>query len=239
MNDANKKSFLIHARMQSPREACGLLIVENGVETLVICKNKAEYDHQFIIDPMDYVMSEERGEVIGIVHSHPMNSPQPSEADKVACSQSKLKWHIVGCLTGEWFTLEPNGYEAPLIGREWCHGLLDCYSIIRDYYKRELNLEIPDYDRDFEWWRKGENLYLENFKDAGFSEVPIKEVQKHDVILMQIQSPVINHGAIYLGDEKMLHHLHKRLSSRDVYGGYWLRHTVKVVRHRSFIDAKN
>ncbi|WP_043946890.1 NlpC/P60 family protein, partial [Ralstonia solanacearum] len=40
-----------------------------------------------------------------------------------------------------------------------------------------------------------------------------------DVILMQVRAPVPNHAAVYLGGVQMLHHLHGRLSSRDVYGG--------------------
>jgi cell wall-associated NlpC family hydrolase len=53
------------------------------------------------------------------------------------------------------------------------------------------------------------------------------------VVLMQVKSKVANHGAVYLGDDKLLHHLHGRLSCHDVYGGYWARHTLAVVRHRS------
>lgn len=239
MNEENKKKFLSHARLQTSREACGLLIIEKGKEQLVICKNKAEYDHQFILDPQDYADASDRGQVIGVVHSHPFGSSEPSEADKVGCAQSGLKWHIVACTSGEWTTIEPNEYKAPLVGREWCHGLLDCYSLIRDYYKQELNLEIPDFDREFEWWLKGQDLYENNYQSAGFVEINIDEIKKHDVILMQLQSVVINHGGIYLGNELFLHHLHKRLSSRDVFGGYWLKNTVRVLRHRSLIDEKN
>ncbi|MGZ3743535.1 MAG: C40 family peptidase [Pseudobdellovibrionaceae bacterium] len=239
MNQENRDKFLAHARTVIPKEACGLLIIEKGRETLVICKNISAYDQQFIIDPIDFVMAEDRGEVIAVVHSHPMNSPQPSQADKVSCGQTNLKWHIVGALTGDWVTIEPTAYKAPLIGREWCHGLLDCYSLIRDYYKEELNIEIPDYDRDFEWWAKGKNLYEENFKNAGFVEVPFEKIRRHDVILMQILSPVINHGGIYLGGDQFLHHVHNRLSSRDVYGGYWFKHSIKIVRHRSLMNEND
>lgn len=242
VNVENKNKFLAHARMISPREACGLLIVEGGKETLVICRNVSEYKQQsdyFVIDPHDYAEAEERGQVIAVIHSHPMSSPQPSEADRVSCEQTKIPWFIVGGITGEWFKLEPSGYKAPLVGRTWAHGVLDCYSLIRDYYMETLGIEIPDYDRDFEWWIKGEDLYSKHFGDAGFIEVPFDQLKKHDVLLMQVKSGVINHGGVYLGDDIFLHHCHQRLSSRDVFGGYWFKHTVKVIRHRSQFNENN
>lgn len=235
MNEENKAKFLNHARLVSPREACGLLVIEDGKERLVICKNISEYDQQFTIDPRDYAAAADLGDVVAVVHSHPLTNPLPSEADKVSCEQTRLKWHIVACLTGEWFTFEPNGYRAPLIGRTWCHGVLDCYSLIRDYYREELSIELADYDREFEWWVKGEDLYIKHFADAGFVDIGNQPMKKHDVILMQIKSGVANHGGVFLGGDRFIHHIHKRLSSRDVFGGFWLKNTVKVVRHRSLL----
>lgn len=237
MNNQNKKLFLDHAREESPREACAVLIIEKGLETLVICKNKSHGKNQFIIDQLDYSMAEDRGEAIAIIHSHPNGSPLPSETDLVSCSAGSLKWLIVGTITGEWFELLPNNYEAPLVGRTWGHGVLDCYSIIRDYYKRILQIDLPDFDRPEEWWLSGENLYLDNFSKAGFFEVPFDSLKKHDVILMQIKSKVINHGGVYLGDGIFLQHLYKKLSSRDVYGGFWAKNTLKIVRFEGLKNA--
>jgi len=52
---------------------------------------------------------------------------------------------------------------------------------------------------------------------------------------MQVQSKngVPNHAGVYLGDGIMLHHLYGRLSSRDVYGGYWREVTRLTLRHES------
>ena len=215
-----------------PREACGLVIVEKGKEVFVPCKNISELDDTFILDPRDYLLAEQRGEILRVVHSHCYSDARPSEADKVACEASGLPWSIVSVPNNTWQEFQPSGYKAPLVGRTWSHGILDCYSLIRDYYKENLGIEIPDFERQFEWWHKGENLYLDNFEKAGFYEVPISQAGPNDVILMQILSPVVNHGGIYLGNEQMLHHLHRRLSCREVWGGYYRKHTVKVLRHK-------
>lgn len=217
---------------QIPREACGLVIIEKGKEVFVPCRNISELDDAFILDPIDYEKAEERGEIIRVIHSHVYSSPKPSEPDKVSCEASGLPWSIVSVPNGDWHDFQPTGYKAPLVGRSWSHGTLDCYSLIKDYYQEVLSIEIPDFERSFEWWLKGDNLYLDNFEKAGFYEVPAESIRAHDVVLMQVKSPVINHGAVYIGEDKILHHLFKRLSCREVFGGYYKKHTVKVIRHK-------
>ncbi|RYD28927.1 MAG: peptidase P60 [Lysobacteraceae bacterium] len=231
VNPENRKKFLEHALDQMPREACALLIETKHRQELVICENQSEVPNQFVIGPTDYLKALQRGLPVGVVHSHCYEAPTPSEADLVQCERSHLPWYILSVPTGQWHSFGPTNYKAPLVGRSFSHGVLDCYSLIRDYYLETLGIELKDFDRDYEWWDKGQNLYLENFQSAGFREVPPEDMLPHDVLLMQIHSDVVNHGAIYLGDDLMLHHLNRRLSTRDVYGGYYQRHTVKVLRH--------
>jgi len=110
--------------------------------------------------------------------------------------------------------------------------VLDCYSLIRDWYAQERGIDLPDFTRFDEWWKRGENLYLDNFAGAGFHVVEPADMNLGDVLLMQVASPVPNHAAIYLGDGLILHHLQGRLSSRDVYGGYWQKITTHTLRHQ-------
>jgi cell wall-associated NlpC family hydrolase len=75
---------------------------------------------------------------------------------------------------------------------------------------------------------------MEGYQQAGF--VGIKDGEQPevgDIILMQIRSNngVPNHAGIYIGDGLMLHHLYGRLSSRDVYGGYFQEVTRKILRY--------
>jgi len=101
----------------------------------------------------------------------------------------------------------PNRYfeNAPYEGRPFLHGLFDCYTLVRDYYRNELGILLPtNIQRTWEWWQTGENLYVENSKFFNFEEV--HNLQKNDLIVMSLMSPVPNHGAIYLGDNNILHH---------------------------------
>lgn len=233
MNPANQLIATAFAHRQLPREACGLVIVERGKEVFVPCQNISPYQDAFEIDPVDYAKAEDRGAIIEVFHSHCYASPRPSDIDLVACEATGVPWSIVSVPNGDWFTFQPTGYRAPLVGRQWAHGLLDCYSLIRDYFRETLSIEIPDFDREDNWWIKGQNLYLENYRSAGFVDVPIDQPRVHDVLLLQMRSPVVNHGGIYIGNDLMLHQLHRRLSCREVFGGYYRKNCVKVLRHES------
>lgn len=232
MNEDNKAAAYAHAQSEYPRESCGLLIVSKGKEHYVPCTNIGVGTDQFVIRSEDYMRADTRGEVIAVVHSHPNIPATPSQADLVACEASGLPWFIVSCPNAQWAELKPQGYVAPLVGREWSHGVLDCYSIIRDWYAFERGIDIAEFTRFDEWWKRGENLYVDNFERAGFAEVTSLERRPGDVLLMQVASSVPNHGAVYLGDGLILHHLQGRLSSRDVYGGYWQKITTHTLRHR-------
>ena len=221
-----------HAQREYPNECCGLAVVFKGRLKYVPCTNSLKGD-AFLIPSEEYAAAEDLGEVVGVCHSHPHHLPEPSPADVVACESSKLPWLIVSLVSNTYKQIEPTGYKPPLIGRPFYHGVLDCFTIIQDYYREELGIELATPRRDFEWWRHGQNLYLDNYRDWGFVEV--KDLQKHDVILMQNGCDVINHGAVYIGDGMILQHCTNRLSSRDVYGGYWRKNTRLIVRHNTLL----
>jgi len=234
MDTSIRAAILSHARAEYPREACGLLVAHPGGKTAYRpCRNAAEAkstDH-FILHPEDYAAAEDSGKIVGVVHSHPDARPTPSMADRVACEATGMPWHIVSVPGEEWAQIIPEGYQAPLIGRIWCHGVLDCYGIVRDWYKWERGITLPDFAREDNWWHKGGNLYLENFSKAGFVRVMDGSIQHGDVLLMQVLANVTNHAAIYLDGGLILHHLHNRLSSREVFGGYYRKHCTHVLRY--------
>ena len=139
---------LVHAKDQDPKEAVGLVLNIRGKQRYYPCRNLAITDHQcFILDPEDYVKADNKGEIIAVFHSHPINPPTPSQADKVSCEDSGLPWYIVNPQTKQWAYLEPTGYKAPLLGRQWVWGITDCWSLVRDWYKEEKNIELRDWKR--------------------------------------------------------------------------------------------
>jgi proteasome lid subunit RPN8/RPN11 len=231
LSEAVKSAIVDHANRELPKECCGVVIIRKGKQVYFPCQNQAIGSDNFILSPEDYARADEEGDIVAVIHSHPNMSAKPSQADLVACEASGLPWFIVGLPDQIWEYIEPSGYVAPLVGRKWSHGVLDCYAIIRDYYKMDRGIDLLNFDRSDDWWNRGENLYLENFGKAGFYEIKGEDLQPSDVILMRINSTVPNHGAIYLGDGVILHHVHGRLSTRDVFGGYWLKNTATYLRY--------
>ena len=231
LSETVKAKFVEQAKAECPREACGLVIIKNGKQVYCPAKNLAKGSDNFILDPIDYEKADTAGEIVAVIHSHPNMSAKPSQADLVACEASGLPWFICGIPSEQWEYIEPSGYIAPLVGRQWSHGVLDCYAIIRDWYAQEKNISLLDFERSDEWWKMGGNLYLDNFEKAGFKRITLEELSCGDVILMTVNSTVPNHGAIYLGDNMILHHVHGRLSTRDIFGGYWLKNAMVYLRY--------
>ena len=144
-----KDSALVHAKDQDPKEAVGLVLNIKGKERYFPCRNLSMTANQcFILDPEDYVKADKLGDIIGVFHSHPVSSPEPTQADKVSCEESNLPWYIVNPKLETWGYYEPQGYKAPLIGREWVWGITDCWALVRDYYQQKLSINLLDYERN-------------------------------------------------------------------------------------------
>lgn len=224
-----RAAALEHAHAEIPREACGLVVIYKGRPLYFACRNLAVGTDQFVLSPDDYEDADRMGEIVAVVHSHPYVSPEPSQADLVSCELTGLEWHIVNVPTGAWHSFKPTGYIAPLVGRVFSHGVLDCYSIIRDWYAQERGIELQQFERHDGWWEAGQNLYVDNFAQAGWERC--EDLHEGAMLLMQIGSSVPNHAAIFIGDNMILHHVQNRLSSRDVYGGYWRKVTTHILRY--------
>ena len=105
-----KQDALIHAQEEDPKEACGFLLNIKGKEKYFPCKNLSTYSQQcFIIDPDDFVKAEESGNILAVIHIHPITPPIASQADKISCENSELPWHIVNPKTEQWGYMSQQG----------------------------------------------------------------------------------------------------------------------------------
>ena len=219
-----------HALRVAPEECCGLVVLFKGRKKYVECTNTYPTPTtHFRISASDYYAASKLGEIVAVVHSHPTTPAMPSEVDKASQARDDVEWIIYRVVDDEFHTF--GGGEFPsLYGRPYIHGVQDCYTFVRDWYKQELGILLPDYEREDEWWYKGQNLYVDNYKDAGFYEVDAPEYG--DMIVMALGGSVANHGAVYVGGDRVGHHPTGRLSSIDVYGDFLRERTHMILRHK-------
>lgn len=245
MNETTKNAIAEQALAEYPRECVGLVVLQGGAEAYVACRNLSTSPAEhFVLSPEDYARAEDMGQVIALAHSHPGAAARPSMADKAMCETSGIPTWIIVSLgmqadhtigIDDWCEFGPTGYVAPLLGREFAHGVLDCYSLVRDWYRLERGIVLPDFARSDYWWEDGKSsLYVDNYESAGFANLgPDVEPESGDVLLMQIRSKngVPNHAGVYLGDGVFIHHMYGQLSGRTVWGGMWARSLRAVLRY--------
>jgi proteasome lid subunit RPN8/RPN11 len=78
-----RAELVSHARDEEPNEACGLLVLEDGVATRYERgRNAAESPYRFEldIDPEVWFL-EDDGVELAVFHSHPSSPPRPSRTD--------------------------------------------------------------------------------------------------------------------------------------------------------------
>ena len=230
-----KDIALQHAKKDAPHEACGLVAVYKGKEKYFPCKNLAEdLQDQFILDPDDWINAEDQGEIVAVFHSHPNHPPTPSQADLASCEYLDLPFYIVTPETSDWYYFEPSGYRKNLIGREWKWQIQDCWSLIEDWFKEKKGIKLKHWDRPKspkEFSRKP--LFEHGLPLTGFVELhKDDDLEIGDVLLMDTTNTgKLDHVALYIGDQTILQHCVKRLSSRELYDQNWIECTKKRYRY--------
>lgn len=223
-----------HMAAAYPREGCGLIV--HGA--FIPIENTAEDNDEFAM-PGDTLLRYPHIEAV--IHSHPEGPDAPSEADIRGQMNMNVPWGL--CVVSPdkevsrpwyWGTDE---FTPPFIGREFRHGPSgsdgrgDCYALIRDWYRLERGIVLPEFPRSDNWWENGQNLYAEHFKEAGFKEIPASDVRDGDVFFMKVLSARENHAGILTDNcQLILHHLSGRLSRKEPMGR-WNKFIERWVRY--------
>jgi proteasome lid subunit RPN8/RPN11 len=80
---AVRQELVAHAQDESPNEACGLLVLKEGVgERYVRGRNAAASPYRFELDvPPETWFLEDEGYELAVFHSHLSSPPRPSRTD--------------------------------------------------------------------------------------------------------------------------------------------------------------
>ena len=215
-----------HAEKEFPQESVGFVVEGKYVPLKNTHKDPENF---FKVSPQ--AVAKYGDKIQAIIHSHnvttnpetgkPHHDPFPSYDDMV----TQINWNIpfgiqlindAGSGNIMWWGYDDENIP-PLEGRPYIHGVYDCFSLLRDYFRVACNVTLPDFPRHNEWWNRDDcpnNLYLDHIEQYAF-EIPVKELQPHDVVLLQIRSKVPNHAVVYEGGDIGIHHLTFAASKRE------------------------
>jgi proteasome lid subunit RPN8/RPN11 len=211
-----------HAKADWPKESVGLVI--DGVYCPVLNLHDEPKKH-FKFDAK-LLMTQP---VQAIVHSHPNGNYEPSINDQEQQIATGIPWAIVPCCDGKPGQLFWWGDDLPIMplkGRQYrlgpagSDGKSDCYALVRDYYRLQRNVTLPEVPRNVELYQTEKAWYDTLFQQFGFREIKAAEVREGDLMLVKILQRVTNHALIVTTKGMALHHFTKNLSGESPLGRY-------------------
>jgi cell wall-associated NlpC family hydrolase len=117
----------------------------------------------------------------------------------------------------------------------------DCYELGRDFFRDNFGIELTPYARPQDWSSDNHDLIRQLHEREGFqmlTDWKIADIRPADVFCLAIGQGNPNHFAIYLGDNKLLHHLRGRFSSVEVYRDVYRNSTSFILRHPDVPDLR-
>lgn len=226
-----EREMIKHAMEEFPNESCGLIVSKEYKRCENIADNKR---FNFRIPPKIMAYHYAKDNLEAVIHSHADETKKEidgrhyikdfghaSKDDMERQVRSKVPYGVVHLnIDGNPMKTFYFGDELPvqdLIGRPFVHGVYDCYGLLRDYYRKELDITLNQYPREYGWWNFPENssMILDYCEDAGFERIEFNELEKGDVVNFTILAKMVNHCAVYIGGGLILHHLANRLSCRE------------------------
>jgi proteasome lid subunit RPN8/RPN11 len=215
------------------REQCGLVLRNpGGLLYATHERNEApEPEHFFAIAAKVHLAAVTAGNLVGYWHSHnPGGDTGPSAADMAVADELGLPCWVWIVETQTLHCYVPKDKRAPLEGRQFLPMVHDCVSLVWDYYRTVLGIELPFVARVQADYRRGFRQSLAPLLQAAGADIVQGPPARHDIVLMALDAPHINHAGVYIGEGIMLHQVLNRKSERVPYGGYWERSTVALVR---------
>lgn len=195
----------IAALADYPNEMAGLLTAGGFIH----CQNIADDPAKgFRISATDY--AKHHADTIAVVHTHcppPRKAilfdvRTPSYQDLQGQKQSGLPWLIFGCDgvdISDPIQL-PRLPNPEYLNRPFIWFINDCYSLVQDYYRFELNIILPDHKATmpFDDIRRLNDVFGEHIADYGFTaHDTLDNLQNGDLLLLDNGGFKRNHLGIY------------------------------------------
>jgi proteasome lid subunit RPN8/RPN11 len=220
-----------------PNEMCGILVEDNFIPLVNISESPED---SFRFDASELVLY--AGMITAIVHSHCRNvkNPElldtrtPSVTDIINQKKTNTPWIIVA--TEGYTVTEPLEFPKipsnEYIGRPFIWFVNDCYSIVQDWYKFELDIILPDHKAvvDYRDLNGEDELFTEYLTEYKFTKVvQIEDIQDGDILLLNYRGRIRNHLGIYINGEV----LHQDMLSVKVPFSSMITKVDRILRYVS------
>lgn len=224
-----------HAKEDWPNEACGAIINDKyeRFENKAHLRGENKSD-SFLIKDNDFNLAYINNEVQCVIHSH-NDYNKASKQDQIQQTEMEIPFGIINLKNKSVIHVVfwgDNIRIEPLKGRQFFYGVWDCLGIVRDYYRLNYNIISPNPARDFAFWFKGVSMFEEYTKEnmMPFNYVEVDNAQPGDVLFYNIHgTKYVNHCAIYLKQDLVLHHLDHEIS-KTYPMTYYRQFLMKVMR---------
>lgn len=193
LNNTLKAQIKEHAFEEFPKECCGLIVLKNNELNIVKSKNLFSSERKFCLDP-DIIKKEGLENVEAIYHSHTHEDAKNFSTEDIMVSNRIKKDFLLYNIFDDEYKYHKHEIGAlNLIDRPALPPILDCVTLIVDYYKQILNVEFKIKDHH--------NYFLKNklkdfFLDNDFKLVD--KFQKHDILLTKDEQWKIKNFSIAL-----------------------------------------
>lgn len=138
--------------------------------------------------------------------------------------------------------MSPFSYEQ-YEGRPFVWGSSDCQALFIDLYREQFGIEVTNYARPTNWDADKIDLIRACYDREGFEMIPResmrpKDLRPGDVACVAIGASRANHFAVYVGDNKIVHHKANCFSSSELFRDFWKHRTSYYLRHPKVPDMR-
>ena len=203
-----------HAKEQYPNESCGAIIDGKYTPFQNLAEDKSD---TFLIKDTDFTTAYIQNRVEAVIHSH-NDYERASKQDQIQQLELEVPFGIINLVNKSvkhvvfWGDdLEIQDFHL----RPFFYGVYDCYSLVRDWYKINRDTVLPFAPRNFAFWYRDENVFEQYIENTDYFEyVELSDIKAGDVLLYNFyETPYINHSAILLENNLVLHHLYNLVST--------------------------
>ena len=244
LNKRTRAAIKEQSFKEAPFECCGLIVRNERNKPIVFpCENVSDdKEDNYKISPEDYLSASDSGDIEAVYHSHSKESHWDNFTPLDLINEGHGLEVVLYLLHKNKFLISSkNNYLNQYLERDYVPKVTDCFTLLTDFYKDQLNIHVKQYDYsvfDFfneeNWKNKKESPFDVYFEKEGYEDIKL-----HDVLFFKNVNkfaPTFScHMALYMGDDIMLHQPFNMVSELSPFTKKHMRYINKIIRHKKLL----